>query len=376
MKKYFLSLFALPIFCFAQEEPINPALLGLGQAFFFDKSLSHNKTQSCSTCHMPAAAFADLRQNDIDKMVSQGDDPTKFGNRNTPTAIYAKYSPDFHFDEKIKDYVGGQFWDGRAKHLAEQAGGPPLNPVEMGMKDKASVVKRIAENQAEKDYITKHWGEEIWQDDEKIYAIMEQALAAFQQLDLFAQFSSKYDRTLAGQDKFTEQEALGKALFFDKEKTTCSNCHQLNDKDHREETFTNYRYFNLGVPKNEALIAHNKLGEDWVDNGLLDNPMVKGDLAQKGKFKVPTLRNVAVTAPYMHNGVFKELRTVLLFLDSHNNPERKINPETGKPWSAAEYAPTISHSDLKGKPLTDAEIDALEAFLKTLTDAAYDKGGE
>ena len=123
MKKYFLSLFVLPIFCFAQEEPINPALLGLGQAFFFDKSLSHNKTQSCSTCHMPAAAFADLRENDIDKMVSQGDDPTKFGNRNTPTAIYAKYSPDFHFDEKIKDYVGGQFWDGRAKHLAEQAGG-------------------------------------------------------------------------------------------------------------------------------------------------------------------------------------------------------------------------------------------------------------
>ena len=64
MKKYFLSLFALPIFCFAQEEPINPALLGLGQAFFFDKSLSHNKTQSCSTCHMPAAAFAGLREND------------------------------------------------------------------------------------------------------------------------------------------------------------------------------------------------------------------------------------------------------------------------------------------------------------------------
>ena len=85
--------------------------------------IAHNKTQSCSTCHMPAAAFADLRKNDIDKIVSQGDDPTKFGNRNTPTAIYAKYSPDFHFDEKIKDYVGGQFWDGRAKHLAEQAGG-------------------------------------------------------------------------------------------------------------------------------------------------------------------------------------------------------------------------------------------------------------
>lgn len=105
----------LPTLCLAQETKIDPILLGLGEVFFFDKSLSHNKTQSCSTCHMPVAAFADLRQNDIAHMVSQGDDPTKFGNRNTPTALYAKYSPSFHFDEKINDYVGGQFWDGRAK---------------------------------------------------------------------------------------------------------------------------------------------------------------------------------------------------------------------------------------------------------------------
>ena len=362
-----------PTLCLAQETKIDPILLGLGEVFFFDKSLSHNKTQSCSTCHMPAAAFADLRQNDIAHMVSQGDDPTKFGNRNTPTALYAKYSPSFHFDEKINDYVGGQFWDGRAKDLAEQAGGPPLNHVEMGMKDKADLVKRIEENQAVKDYITKYFGAEIWKDNQKIYAIMEQALATFEHLDLFSQFSSKYDRTLAGKDTLTEQESLGKELFFDKEKTNCSNCHQLQTADHDEETFTNYRYFNLGVPKNEALIAHNKLDNNWIDNGLLDNPMVKGDEKQKGKFKVPTLRNVAVTAPYMHNGVFKELRTVLLFLDSYNNPARKINPETSKPWDLPEYAPTVSHDALKGKPLTDTEIDALESFLKTLTDAPYER---
>lgn len=373
MKKLLLPMLILPTLCLAQETKIDPILLGLGEVFFFDKSLSHNKTQSCSTCHMPVAAFADLRQNDIAHMVSQGDDPTKFGNRNTPTALYAKYSPSFHFDEKINDYVGGQFWDGRAKNLAEQAGGPPLNPVEMGMKDKADVVKRIEENQAVKDYITKYFGAEIWKDNQKIYAIMEQALATFEHLDLFSQFSSKYDRTLAGKDTLTEQESLGKALFFDKEKTNCSNCHQLQTADNDEETFTNYRYFNLGVPKNEALIAHNKLDNNWIDNGLLNNPMVKGDEKQKGKFKVPTLRNVAVTAPYMHNGVFKELRTVLLFLDSYNNPARKINPETSKPWDLPEYAPTVSHDALKGKPLTDTEIDALESFLKTLTDAPYER---
>ena len=376
MKKRLLPLLLLPTLALAETaapKKLDPVLLGLGQKMFFDKSLSFNKTQSCATCHMPDAAFADLRDNDIGKMVSQGDDPTKFGNRNSPTALYAKFSPDFHFDEKLQDYVGGQFWDGRAKDLAEQAGGPPVNPVEMGMPDKATVAKRITENPAYEKFITKNFGNEILKDENQVYALMEKALAEFEHLDLFAQFSSKYDKSLVGEYQLTEQEALGKALFFDQEKTNCSSCHQLQAKDHKEETFTNHRYFNLGVPKNKALLAHNQLGEDWVDNGLLDNPMVKGDERQKGKFKVPTLRNVAVTAPYMHNGVFKELRTVLLFLDSKNNPERTTNPETGKPWEEAEYAPTVSHDALKGKPLTDAEIDALEAFLKTLTDAPYEE---
>ena len=110
-----------------------------------------------------------------------------------------------------------------------------------------------------------------------------------------------------------------------------------------------------------------------MDNGLLDNPMVKGDEKQKGKFKVPTLRNIGVTAPYMHNGVFRDLRTVLLFKDSFNNSNRKINPETGKAWEKAEYAQTINPDVLKAKPLTDEEINALEAFLKTLTDEAYEE---
>lgn len=82
------------------------------------------------------------------------------------------------------------------------------------------------------------------------------------------------------------------------------------------------------MPKNPRLIAHNQLDENYIDNGLFDNPEVNGDVLQKGKFKTPTLRNVAVTAPYMHNGVFNELKTVLLYLDSYNNPTRTVTPET------------------------------------------------
>ena len=345
----------------------------LGEVLFFDKSISFNKTQSCSTCHSPDTAFVDQRKNSANQMVSEGDNPHLHGNRNANTALYAMFSPDFHFDKKIQDYVGGQFWDGRAKDLAEQAGGPPVNPVEMGMPDKKAIVERLKADPTYYKPITDLYGESIWADADKIYAIMEKAIGEFEKQELFAQFSSKYDRALKGEAELTALESEGKALFFDKTRTNCSNCHQSSEANSAKETFTNYRYFNIGVPSNQELIKHNKLAADFVDNGLLDNPMVKGDKKQKGKFKVPTLRNISVTAPYMHNGVFRDLKTVLLFKDSFNNPNRKINPETGKAWEKAEYAQTINPDVLKAKPFTDEEINALEAFLKTLTDEAYEE---
>ena len=345
----------------------------LGEVLFFDKSISFNKTQSCSTCHSPDTAFVDQRKNSANQMVSEGDNPHLHGNRNANTALYAMFSPNFHFDKKIQDYVGGQFWDGRAKDLAEQAGGPPVNPVEMGMPDKKAIVERLKADPTYYKPITDLYGESIWADADKIYAIMEKAIGEFEKQELFAQFSSKYDRALKGEAELTALESKGKALFFDKTRTNCSNCHQSSEANSATETFTNYRYFNIGVPSNQALIKFNKLAADYVDNGLLDNPMVKGDEKQKGKFKVPTLRNIGVTAPYMHNGVFRDLKTVLLFKDSFNNPNRKVNPETGKPWDKAEYAQTINPDVLKAKPLTDEEINALEAFLKTLTDEAYEE---
>lgn len=345
----------------------------LGEVLFFDKSISFNKTQSCSTCHSPDTAFVDQRKNSANQMVSEGDNPHLHGNRNANTALYAMFSPDFHFDKKIQDYVGGQFWDGRAKDLAKQAGGPPVNPVEMGMPDKKAIVERLKADPTYYKPITDLYGESIWADTDKIYAIMEKAICEFEKQELFAPFSSKYDRALKGEAELTALESEGKALFFDKTRTNCSNCHQSSEANSAKETFTNYRYYNIGVPSNQELIKHNKLAADFVDNGLLDNPMVKGDEKQKGKFKVPTLRNIGVTAPYMHNGVFRDLKTVLLFKDSFNNPNRKINPETGKAWEKAEYAQTINPDVLKAKPLTDEEINALEAFLKTLTDEAYEE---
>lgn len=353
------------------SQGIDKALLG--QILFFDTSLSFNNSQSCSTCHKPDDAFVDLRTNSIEQMVSQGADPTKFGTRNTPTMLYAKYSPEFHYDEKIKDYVGGQFWDGRAKHLAEQSGGPPINPLEMGMPDKRAVAERLLYNQMYYELLTKFYGQEVWQSVDTVYAAMEDLLATFQQEKrLLAPFDSKYDKFLKNEEKLTALEERGRALFFDKNKTNCSNCHQLHEKtDHPEETFSNYRYYNIGVPKNKRLIAHNHLAQDFVDNGLLDNPSVNGDINQKGKFKVPTLRNVAVTAPYMHNGVFKDLKTVIMYFNHFNAPDEHKKTQTESKWDKPEYEPTINYEDLNAPYLNSEEIDALIAFLETLTDERY-----
>ncbi len=112
-----------------------------------------------------------------------------------------------------------------------------------------------------------------------------------------------------------------------------------------------------------------------MDAGLAGNPAVAGDPAQRGKFRTPTLRNVAVTGPYMHNGVFADLRTVILFYNSYNtrNEARKINPETGLPFGPPPVPETVNLDLLTAAPaLDDKRIDALVAFLKTLTDARYE----
>ena len=341
----------------------------LGQALFLDKNLSKNRTQSCATCHNPDAGFADNRDNGIKKMASLGDDNKSLGDRQAPTASYAKFSPDFHFDEKKQKYIGGQFWDGRAKTLEEQAGGPPLNPIEMGMGSKKEVVERIKENSYYVQTFKELFGEDIFSDEVKAYDAMTVAIATFERSNEFSPFDSKYDRYLKGEYDLTPLEDLGKSIFFSNNNNSCATCHVLKGEDKAGETFTNYEYHNIGTPANKTLRAKN--GVKDIDKGLLANPNVK-DVAQNGKHKVPTLRNVAVTAPYMHNGVFKDLKTVIEFYDKYNNKDRNINPETNKPWDDAEVKETIALKELKANALTDRKVEALVAFMKLLTDKKYE----
>ena len=362
MKAYVLSLSVFLSVSFSAQAADD--LSALGEVLFFDANLSKNRTQACASCHAPDKAFSDPRETPT----STGDDGVSVGSRNAPALTYATKTVPFHL-EQDGHYAGGFFLDGRAETLAEQAGGPPLNPVEMGMPSKAAVVQRLKENSFYVRQFETLGGKGILNSPDKAFSLMTKSLEAFQESDRFSTFDSKYDRHLRGEYTMTPQEELGMTLFFSDQFTNCHHCHKLNGMPNTEgETFSNYQFHNIGVP------ANTELGLTAADVGLLNHPKIKDD-AQKGKFKTPSLRNVAVTDPYMHNGVFKDLRTVVLFYNKYNSKSQKsqINPETKKQWDSPETEQNIAIDLLeKGNALKTRRVDALVAFMKTLTDKRYE----
>lgn len=364
-----------------------PTLAELGEELFFDANLSWNRTQSCATCHDPDHAFIDPRLGADGRIaaVSLGDDGVSIGDRNAPTAAYAALAPEFHVGTRARfnkqsrhrtyeGPLGGMFHDGRAADLEAQAAGPPLNPIEMAMPDEASIISRIEENPRYVGAFRSLFGADIFDDPEAAYAAMARAIAAFERTDVFAPFDSKYDRSLRGEATLSFKELTGKSLFFS-EFTNCAICHQLHGNGDPvkkfRETFSGYEYHNIGVPVNDAVRAMN--GVEDLDLGLAFVPGFDSP-ENRGRFRVPTLRNVAVTEPYMHNGVFRDLKTTVLFYEHFIDPEdRAINPETEQPWRDPEIPETVSTELLKvGDPLTDDEVDALVCFLRTLTDQRYE----
>lgn len=346
----------------------------LGAALFFDVNLSLERTQSCATCHDPARAFSDWRDNGVSAAASLGGDLLSLGDRNAPTISYAALTPEFHINAD-GEYEGGMFLDGREPNLTGQAGGPPLNPIEMAFPDKAAVIARLTESPTYEMAFKDLFGEEIFSDIDAAYQAMTESIATFEQTEFFSPFDSKYDRYLRGEYELSREEELGMTLFFSDQFTNCNQCHQLNTFPGSErETFSNYLYHNIGVPANNILREANGLGLEYIDKGLLENPQVYDPL-QAGKFKVPTLRNVAITAPYMHNGVFQDLKTVVLFYNKFNtrSSSAQINPETGAIWQEPEVAENISITELEAAPaLDERRVNALVAFLRLLTDSRYE----
>ncbi len=364
---------AQPVAELLPGTPEQEQLVELGRELFFDVNLSNNRTQSCATCHDPLRAFTDGRESGVDAAVSLGDDGVSLGDRNAPTLAYISFTPDFSRDQN-GEYSGGLFHDGRAATLVEQAGLPIINPVEMGMPDIAAVAGRIRENPRYVERIQQLFGSGIQEDAELLFIAITRSIAAFEQTELFAPFDSKYDRHLRGEYRMSKKEKYGHDLFFSG-LTNCSSCHMLQTSTgHPRETFSDYRYYNIGVPVNVRVREKNGMAGEYRDSGLLDNPLV-ADSSHAGKFKVPTLRNIAVTSPYMHNGVFRELHTAVQFYGKYlvHNTFSQINPETGEPWGQTEFPQTVDVDLLRqGQPLDRDRVEALVAFLKLLTDRRYE----
>jgi len=250
----------------------------------------------------------------------------------------------------------------------------------MANPNKAAVVKRVA-NASWANEFKQLYGADIFSNVDLAFDKLSQALQTFQSQQAgFNEFSSKYDEYLRGTVSLTDQEARGLALFNDPEKGNCASCHpSAKAEDGSFPLFTDFTYDNLGVPRNPEIKAN--LDPDYFDLGLC----ARSDLSSRselcGAFKVPTLRNVALRKAFFHNGRFKSLREALVFyVQRDTNPEKWYprNPDgTVRKFDdlPARFVANVNVSEApynrkRGqKPaLSEAEIDDLEAFLKTLND--------
>jgi cytochrome c peroxidase len=278
----------------------------LGKRLFMDSILSEDHSISCASCHIPEYAFADTSA--LSKGVGG-----KLGTRNTPSAMNMVMRPFF-------------FWDGRAATLEEQALGPIENPVEMNL-PLDSAVARLQRSEYYQKAFQQIYGKAPSKEG------LASAIAAFERT---LETGSPYDRYADG-DESAISESAKRGIEVFNEKGKCFDCHFGPDMTGDE--FRNIGTFN---------------GNTFNDVGRFE---ISKDSADLGRFKVPSLRNVAVTAPYMHDGSFKTLREVIEYYNTPN----KFRPHA------------INRDTLLLEPLgmTESEMDDLEAFLESLTAPRY-----
>lgn len=390
----------------------------LGEMIFFDTTLSQNRNQSCASCHDPSTGWTGPTTHfNATGAAYEGSVKNRFSNRKPPTAAYASFNPVLHIIPQADNLVvGGNFWDGRATGeklgtpVADQAQGPFLNPLEHALPNSACVVHRVCTGVYAEQF-KQHWPDscniswpgtieafctndnETFTVDADIQAQINKAydeialtIAEFESSNKLNSFTSKYDYYLSGKVKLTAQELQGLELFNNK--GMCAACHPSTSSDSEvPPLFTDFTFDNLGFPRNPEnpfYTQHqfNSEGMQWIDYGLgtflASRPEWK-HLAEEnlGKHKVPTLRNVdkrpnpEFTKAFGHNGYFKSLKEIVHFYNTRDSLERCKNGSTGEKencWPAPEVSVNINTSELGDLKLTEAEEDAIVAFMKTLSD--------
>jgi cytochrome c peroxidase len=346
----------------------------LGAQLFFDTQLSEPAGQACASCHAPQTAFTDP---DKSAPTSKGAHPHLHGNRNTPTAMYAAYSPAFGYDKSAETYIGGQFLDGRAATLNIQAQKPFLNPLEMANPNISTLIAKVRRATYTTQFNT-IYGANALNDTTKAFARVADAIAAYERSPVLNRFTAKYDYYLWGKATLSAQEQRGRLVFESSAKGNCAACHPNRPNGGIPPLLTDHSYDNLGVPKNPAN-PYYQLATQFNPQGWYYQDLGLGDIlnlpSEDGKFKVPTLRNLTLTAPYMHNGYFKTLRGVVEFYSNRDLKPRCRNPWasesealTQKCWPAPETPTNVNHEELGFLNLSARDVDDLLAFLRTLTD--------
>ena len=405
----------------SNNEGAAPALSAgakLGEQIFQDKALSVSGRQACSTCHVAAYAFAADPGSDAPDhglpVPLGGPNMDQPGFRNAPSLMYASFAPAFYFDSEGAPN-GGFFRDGRAATLADQAIQPFITSFEMANPDAASVIERLKTRPYFADF-TALYGTAVLNDPSTALQRMGQALAAYEtESNEFHPFTSKYDYWLKGQATLTDQELRGLGLFNNPTKGNCSACHPSTSGDGvTPPLFTDFSFDNLGLPRNADIPSNNPASapaytpinsndgiESYYDLGICGPLRDNGTLNLSGicgQFKVPTLRNIARTAPYFHNGRFATLSQAIGFYVRRDTSPAQFYPTTADgsvtkfndlpslyggrfvvninlPGSATGYLGNVNTSEipynrvLGDQPALDAgEINDMITFLCTLTD--------
>jgi len=405
-----IALLMLAVFVsYVSAQDLNP-LQQLGKSIFFDESLSINENQSCATCHAPEVGWVGPDDAiNAAGTVYEGSIPGRFGDRKPPSSAYATPSPIFHLDRSGL-FVGGNFWDGRAtgqklgNPAADQAQGPFLNPAEQALPDSACVVYKVCtatsypvafEDVWEADACDIAWPADVETvcasesstvslsdaDRDKsntAYDEIALSIAAYEDSPEVNAFTSKYDFSLKDMATLTKVERKGFALF--QGKGQCKRCHISNGK---QPLFTDFTFDNLGIPQNSLNPAG--VAPDFVDPGLGGFLKSIGYpesvyMAEMGKHKVPTLRNVDLRPFEMsikafgHNGYFKSLKGIVNFYNTRDVKPTCPGPFTEEQalaagcWPAPEVTMNVNTGELGNLGLTDEEEDAIVAFLKALSD--------
>lgn len=293
-----------PVYNFA-KNPLTEEGFQLGRKLFYDPILSRDSTISCSSCHLQATGFTH-----VDHALSHGIDE-RFGTRNSPALMNLAWSKTF-------------MWDGGVNHLEVQAVAPITNILEMD-ETMAHVVEKLNASSNYKKLFSMAFGDSIITGQKLLLAIAQFAVQ-------LTSYQSKYDRFMRHEagGELSEQEKNGLALF----RKNCASCH-------KEPLFTTGNFENNGLSQDYFL----------KDIGRMK---ITGKAADSLKFKVPTLRNIQFTQPYMHDGRFKKLADVL-------------NHYT----SGIKQSPTLSKQLNEPIQLTPNEKIDIIAFLYTLTDKEF-----